>query len=100
MAFGPRRTSLVQILATKLCVERQAERLTKGASTFLFPFLKACVAPAHELMQRERHLIGMRRAPRNDSLQLDGIVGDGADLHQLGIDDLRGSHGTSSMAHV
>jgi hypothetical protein len=41
---NPRRASIGGLLvgrnrSTKLCVERQAERLTNGASTFLFLFL-------------------------------------------------------------
>ena len=44
------------------------------------------VAPAHELMQGEGDFVGMRCAPNNDALQLEGIVGDGADFHQLGFD--------------
>ena len=58
------------------------------------------VAPAHELMQGEGDFVGMARAPGNDALELDGIVGDGADFHQLGFDDLGVSHRNSSMAHV
>ena len=57
------------------------------------------VAPAHELMQGEGDFVGMRCAPGNDALELNGIVCDGADFHQLGFDDLRVSHRTSSMAH-
>ena len=55
-------------------------------------------APAHELMQGEGDFVGMACAPGNDALELDGIVGDGADFHQLGFDDLRVSHRNSSMA--
>jgi len=55
---------------------------------------------AHQLMQGEGDFVGIRRAPSNNALQLDGIVGDAADFHQLGFDDLRVSHCHSSMAHV
>ena len=44
--------------------------------------------------------VGMQRALDDDALELDGIVGDAADFHQLGFDDLRVSHRVSSMAHV
>ena len=56
------------------------------------------VAPAHELMQGEGDFVGTACAPGNDALELDGIVGDGADFHQLGFNDLRVSHRNSSMA--
>jgi hypothetical protein len=58
------------------------------------------VAPAQELMQYQGDFVGMRCAPGNNPFELDGIVGDGADFHQLGFDDLQVSHGNSSMAHV
>src|SRR3981081_3148737 len=57
-------------------------------------------AAAHELMQGEGDFVGMRCAPCNDSLQLNGIVGDSADFHEVGFDDLRVSHRNSSMAHA
>jgi hypothetical protein len=57
------------------------------------------VLPAHELMQSEGDFVGMRCAPGNNALELDGIVSDGADFHQLGFDDLRVSHRNFSMAH-
>ena len=57
------------------------------------------VVPAQELMQGEGDFVGMRCAPGNNALELDGIVGDGADFHQLGFDDLRVSHRNFSMAH-
>src|ERR1035437_2517025 len=43
-------------------------------------------------MQGERDFVGMGCAPGNDFLELHGIVSDGADLHQLSFDNLRGSH--------
>ena len=52
------------------------------------------VAPAHKLMQNKGDFVGMRCAPSNDALELEGIVCDGADFHQLGFDDLRVSHAT------
>src|ERR1035437_6396241 len=55
-------------------------------------FRRALVAPAHKLMQGEGDFVGMQRAPDDDALELDGIVGDAADFHQLGFDDLRVSH--------
>src|ERR1039457_900389 len=61
---------------------------------------RVLVRPAHELMQGEGDFVGMRRAPGNNALELDGIVGDGADFHQLGFNGLRVSHRISSMAHV
>lgn len=57
------------------------------------------VTPAHELMQGERDFVGMRCAPCNKALELDGIVGDGADFYQLVFNDLRVSHRNFSMAH-
>jgi len=57
------------------------------------------VMPAHELMQGERDFVRMRCAPRNNALQLERIVGDAADFHQLGFDDLRVSHRNFRMAH-
>jgi len=58
------------------------------------------VVPPHKLMQGEGDFVRIRRAPDNNALQLDGIVGDTANFHQLGFDDLRVSHCNSSMAHV
>ena len=55
--------------------------------------------PADELMQGERDFVGMRCAPRNNALEPEGIVGDAADFHQLGFDDLRVSHRNFRMAH-
>src|ERR1022692_2881561 len=62
----------------------------------LFPVLavlrglrRVLVSPADELMQGEGDFVGMRCAPGNDALELEGIVGDGSDFHQLGFDDLR-----------
>jgi len=57
------------------------------------------VAATHELMQGKGDFVGMCCAPGNDALELDDIVGDSADLHQFGFDDLRISHRTFSMAH-
>lgn len=47
-------------------------------------------APAHKLMQGEGDFVGMRCAPGNNALQLNGIVCDGADFDQLGFDHLWG----------
>ena len=58
------------------------------------------VAAAHELMQGEGDLTGIRCTPGNNAIEPDGIVGNGADFHQLGFDDVRISHSNSSMAHV
>ena len=63
-------------------------------------FRRLLVAVFHELMQGEGDFVRMRCAPRDDALQLDGIVSDGADFHQLGFDDLWLSHRNSSMAHI
>src|ERR1700690_1777631 len=52
------------------------------------------------MMQGEGNFVRMRGAPGNDALELDGILGDSADFHQLGFDNLRVSHRNSSMAHV
>src|SRR5229473_3430984 len=60
---------------------------------------RTLVMPAQELVQRERDFVGMRCAPGNNALQLDGIVCNGADFHQLGFDDLQVSHRNFSMAH-
>ena len=62
-------------------------------------FRRALGAPAQELMQGKGDFIGVRGAPGNDALELDGVLSDGADFHQLSFDDLRVSHRTSSMAH-
>jgi hypothetical protein len=51
-------------------------------------------------MQREGDLVGMRCAPGNNALELEGVVGDGADFHQLGFDDLRVSHRNSRMTQT
>jgi hypothetical protein len=50
------------------------------------------IATAHELVQREGNFVRMRCAPSNNTFQLDGVVGYGADFDQLGFDDLRVSH--------
>ena len=60
---------------------------------------RVLVASAQELMQDERDFVRMRCAPSDDALELGGILGDGADFHQLGFDDLRVSHSNSSIAH-
>lgn len=39
-------------------------------------------------MQGEGDFVGMRRAPRNDAFELDGIIGDGTDFDELGFDDV------------
>ena len=77
-----------------------------GDERFLFrwrlglrPFRRARGAPAQELMQGKGNLVGVRCAPGNDALELDGVLSDGADFHQLSFDDVRVSHRTSSMAH-
>jgi hypothetical protein len=49
-------------------------------------------------MQSKRNFVGMRRAPGNNALELEGIVSDCADFDQLAFDDLRVSHRTS-MSH-
>ena len=58
------------------------------------------VKPVDQLMQSERDLVRMRCAPGNNALEFDCIVGDGANFHELGFDDFRGSHTNSRMAHV
>ena len=63
-------------------------------------FRRALGTPAQELMQGKGNFVGVRCAPGHDALELVGILSDGADFHQLGFDDLRVSHRTSSMAHV
>jgi len=62
-------------------------------------FRRALGTPAQELMQGKGNFVGVRCAPGHDALELDGILSDSADFHQLGFDDLRVSHRTSSMAH-
>jgi hypothetical protein len=49
-------------------------------------------------MQSERDLVGMRYTPGDNALEFNGVVGDGADFHQLGFDDFRVSHRLFSMA--
>src|SRR5882724_8619245 len=61
---------------------------------------RVLITPTHKLMQGGGNLVGIRCAPGNNALELDGIVCDGADFHQLGFNDLRVSHRNSSMAHV
>ena len=58
------------------------------------------VASAQELMQGERDFVRMRCAPGDDAFELEQIVGDGADLHQLGFDDVNFSHRKTSMAQT
>jgi hypothetical protein len=50
------------------------------------------VMPTQELMQGEGNFVGMCCAPGNNALELECVVGDGADFHQLGFNDLRVSH--------
>jgi hypothetical protein len=48
-----------------------------------------CRVFAHqEQMHREWHFVGMDGTPRNDPFQLQGIVGDGADLDQFFLNGL------------
>jgi hypothetical protein len=56
--------------------------------------------PSHKQMQGQWDFVGMRCAPGDEALELDGIVRDGTDFNQLGFDNLRISHSTSSMAHA
>ena len=56
--------------------------------------------PSQELMQGEGDFVGMRRTPRNNALELDEVVSDGADFYQLGFDALQVSHRNSSMAQI
>jgi hypothetical protein len=72
---------------------------TLPARSSLRVLRRMLVMPTHELMHGERDLVGMQCAPSNNALQLDGIVRDGADFHQLGFDDLQVSHRSLSMAH-
>ena len=58
------------------------------------------VGQAHELMQGERDFVRMRCTPNNDAIKLECIVGNGADFHQLGFDDLRVSHSNFSIAQI
>ena len=44
------------------------------------------IAPSHEMMQSEGDFVGMYRAPGDDALQLDAIIGHCADLHEFGFD--------------
>ncbi len=46
----------------------------------------------HHLMERKGDFVGMRGAPRNDTFELGGIVGDGTDFHQIVFYALRVSH--------
>jgi hypothetical protein len=48
-------------------------------------------------MQGEGDLIRVRCAPGNNALEPDGVVRGEAEFHQLGFDDLRVAHETSSM---
>src|SRR4051812_25437239 len=50
------------------------------------------VRAAHEVMEGEGNFVRMGSAPGNDALELDGIVGDGADFHQFSLDGLGISH--------
>ncbi len=58
------------------------------------------VAPPHEMVQSEGDFVGMHRAPGDDALQLDAIIGNRADLHEFGFDDVSFPHITFSMAHT
>ncbi len=53
----------------------------------------------HQVMQGEGHFVRVSHGPGDDTLELDEIVGDCADFHQLGFDYLRIAHGCFSMAH-
>ena len=61
-----------------------ATQRTLSSATLLDPGLilrvlrREPVMPAHELMQGEGDFVGMRCVPRNDALELEGIIGDGA----------------------
>jgi len=52
-----------------------------------------------QLVQGERDLVRMGCTPGDDPLELDQIVGDGTDLHQVGFDCLRIAHSSFSIAH-
>lgn len=58
------------------------------------------MAPAQELMQGERDFVRMRCAPGDDAFELEQIVGDGADLHQVGFDGLNVSHIETPAWHM
>jgi hypothetical protein len=51
-------------------------------------------------MKGEGDFVGVRCAPGYDFFELHGIVGDGADLHQLSFDRLRISHSFQDTALV
>jgi hypothetical protein len=53
---------------------------------------RVLVIPAHEVMQGEGNFVGMRRAPCDDALEFERIIGDGADFDQLVFNGLRVSH--------
>ena len=53
----------------------------------------------HQLVQREGHFVRMRCTPGNNPLEFNEIVGNGADLHQLGFDCFRITHSSFSIAH-
>ena len=55
--------------------------------------------PRHQMMQRERHLVGVGGAPGNDPLELHQIVGDGADFYQFCLNCLGIAHIKISMAY-
>lgn len=50
------------------------------------------VAPVQELMEDEGDLVRMGCAPGNNALEFDGVIGDGADLNQIGFDSLWITH--------
>ena len=58
------------------------------------------VTRTHELMEHEGNLVRMGCAPRNNALELEGVVGERADLNQLCFDYFGVSHTNSSMAHA
>ncbi len=54
----------------------------------------------HQLVESKGDFVGMRRAPRKNAFELEGVIHDGANFDQFGFDDFRISHKTFSMAHT
>jgi len=71
--------------------QRQPRSIFRGSRQVLFE-------AAQELVQSEGDFVGMGCAPDDDAFELGGILGYGADLHQLGFDDCKVSHGNPTMA--
>lgn len=60
---------------------------------------RVTIAATHELMKSKGHFIGMGRTPGDDAFQFQGVVGEGADFHELVFDRYGVAHIDSRMTH-